>query len=86
MLLPASIHDKPLQVLPRPGPAVRQRGAYSRIRIVINFASPRARCRGVSPWWVQRSLTMPRNKDLKRVIRNIDRDVRASDLSERGLR
>jgi hypothetical protein len=36
MLLAASIHAKPLQVLPRPGPTVRQRGAYSRIRIVLS--------------------------------------------------
>jgi hypothetical protein len=34
MLLAASIRAKPLEVLSRPGPAVRQRGAYSRIHVI----------------------------------------------------
>jgi hypothetical protein len=37
MLMAASIRAKPLQVLPRPGPVVRQRGAYSRIRTSFNL-------------------------------------------------
>ena len=48
---------------------MRQRGAHSRIRIVRTFASPR-RAAGEWPLARTRETTMPRDKDLKRLVRS----------------
>jgi hypothetical protein len=69
MLMPASIRAKPLEVPPRSGPVVRQRGAYSRIGTSFNLCVAASRCRGVCSWRVQRRRDVTRDKDRKRIIR-----------------
>src|SRR5918994_2103604 len=70
MLLAASIRAKPLEVPPRPGPVVRQRGAYSRIRIVSNLCVAACTLPGSALVACAEEMTMPRDKDRKRIIRN----------------
>src|SRR5687768_15183908 len=67
-MLAAAIRAKPLETPPQLESCARQRGAHSR----IGFVGPlrhRGALLGRALWCIQRRMTMPTNKDLKRLVR-----------------
>src|SRR5512134_2636579 len=68
MLSAAWIRAKPPETLPQLGSCARQRGAHSRIGCVGPLRHHGVLL-GRGPWCTRRRCTVPRNKDLKRLVR-----------------